>query len=164
MRSVHNHKAYWAFIGHRVSGLLLAIFLPFHFLALGLALSCSALVGYALSAQKPKISKPVPTVPRPMAPLPPAVLDDTLAIGGEDINARMKNTRMTVEVKVNGQGPYRFLVDSGADTSVVGWRIARDLQLPLARPVTLHGMTGSAVVDRVKVAELQLGSSLVHEL
>jgi predicted aspartyl protease len=135
-----------------------------HGLALGLALSCSALAGYAVSAQKPKISKPVPTVPRPMAPLPPAVLDDTLAIGGEDINARKVNTRMTVEVMVNGQGPYRFLVDSGADTSVVGWRIARDLQLPLARPVTLHGMTGSAVVDRVKVAELQLGSSLVHEL
>ena len=67
-----------------------------HGLVLGLALSCSALAGHAVSAQKPKISKPVPTVPRPMAPLPPAMLDDTLAIGGEDINARMKNTRMTV--------------------------------------------------------------------
>lgn len=42
MRAVHNHKAYWAFIGHRVSGLLLAIFLPFHFLALGLALEGAA--------------------------------------------------------------------------------------------------------------------------
>ncbi|MBV6306770.1 succinate dehydrogenase [Candidimonas humi] len=42
MKSVHNHKAYWAFIGHRVSGLLLAIFLPFHFLALGLALEGAA--------------------------------------------------------------------------------------------------------------------------
>ncbi|HEY0697528.1 MAG TPA: retroviral-like aspartic protease family protein, partial [Micromonospora sp.] len=99
-----------------------------------------------------------------MPPLPPAVLDDTLAIGGEDINARKVNTRMTVEVKVNGRGPYRFLVDSGADTSVVGLRIARDLQLPLATPVTLHSMTGSAVVERVKVDQLQLGSSQIHEL
>ena len=57
-----------------------------------------------------------------------------MAIVGEDINAVRKiNTRMTVEVRVNGRGPYRFLVDSGADTSVVGLRIARDLQLPLGK-------------------------------
>ncbi|HET9398849.1 MAG TPA: retropepsin-like aspartic protease, partial [Sphingomicrobium sp.] len=133
-------------------------------LVAALALTCSALAGHAAPAQKPKIFKPVPTDPRPMAPLPPAVLDDTLAIGGEDINARKVNTRMTVEVKVNGRGPYRFLVDSGADTSVVGLRIAREQLLPLAGPVTLHGMTGSAIVDRVRVDELQLGSSRIHNL
>ena len=132
-------------------------------LALVLALTCAAMAG-DVAAHAPKIPKPVPAEPRPMPPLPPAVLDDALAIGGEDIDARKINTRMTVEVKVNGRGPYRFLVDSGADTSVVGLRIARDLQLPLATPVTLHGMTGSAVVPRVKVDELQLGSSMVQGL
>ncbi len=30
---------YWAFLGHRISGLALAAFLPLHFLALGSALS-----------------------------------------------------------------------------------------------------------------------------
>jgi hypothetical protein len=132
---------------------------------LALALICSAVAGdVAPAAQKPKVRKPVPAPTTPMAPLPPAVLDDTLAIGGEDINARKINTRMTVEVRVNGRGPYRFLVDSGADTSVVGLRIARDLQLPLARPAVLHGMTASAVVDRVRVEELQLGSSTIYEM
>lgn len=38
MRPVTKHKGYFAFIAHRVSGLLLAIFLPVHFLVLGLAL------------------------------------------------------------------------------------------------------------------------------
>lgn len=33
-----NHPAYWAFAVHRVSGLLLTLFLPFHFWALGQAL------------------------------------------------------------------------------------------------------------------------------
>ncbi|SAI07458.1 succinate dehydrogenase cytochrome b-556 subunit [Bordetella ansorpii] len=42
MRSPRNHRGYWAFIGHRVSGLLLAVFLPLHFLALGLALEGAA--------------------------------------------------------------------------------------------------------------------------
>jgi fumarate reductase subunit D len=32
-----NHPAYWAFIVHRVSGLLLSLFLPLHFWALGQA-------------------------------------------------------------------------------------------------------------------------------
>lgn len=38
MSSPRNHRAYWAFLGHRLSGLALAIFLPVHFYALGLAL------------------------------------------------------------------------------------------------------------------------------
>lgn len=39
MRSAPRHHAsYVAFVGHRLSGLALAIFLPLHFLALGLAL------------------------------------------------------------------------------------------------------------------------------
>lgn len=37
-----GHPAYWAFVVHRLSGILLAIFLPLHFLALGQALSGEA--------------------------------------------------------------------------------------------------------------------------
>lgn len=33
-----NHPAYWAFAVHRASGVLLALFLPWHFWALGQAL------------------------------------------------------------------------------------------------------------------------------
>jgi fumarate reductase subunit D len=33
-----NHPAYWAFAVHRVSGILLALYLPVHFWVLGLAL------------------------------------------------------------------------------------------------------------------------------
>jgi len=132
-------------------------------LAIGLALS--ALAGDAsVAAQTPKIAKPVLVPPKEMPPLPPAVIDNQLLIGGEDINAKKDNTRMTVEVRVNGRGPYQFLVDSGADTSVVGLRIAADLQLPLGTPTVLHGTTASAVVGRVLVDELQLGSSKIRNL
>jgi fumarate reductase subunit D len=37
-----NHPAYWAFLVHRLSGLLLALFLPLHFWALGQALQGEA--------------------------------------------------------------------------------------------------------------------------
>jgi fumarate reductase subunit D len=43
MKPHRNHRAYWAFLGHRLSGLALAVFLPFHFLALGLAVEAAAL-------------------------------------------------------------------------------------------------------------------------
>lgn len=99
-----------------------------------------------------------------MPPLPPAQLDDTLLIGGDDVNARKIRTRMTAEVQVNGKGPYRFVVDSGADTSVIGASIARTLQLPAGRPVTLHAMTDSSQVQRVLVDELNLGQSIVPDL
>lgn len=39
MRPHARHKGYAAFLGHRLSGLALALFLPFHFMALGLALN-----------------------------------------------------------------------------------------------------------------------------
>ena len=134
-------------------------------LAPAFALTCSAMTSDAVGeAPAPEISRPVPVPPRPMPALPPAVLDNNLLIGGDDINARKENTRMTVEVRVNGRGPYQFLVDSGADTSVVGLRIAQDLRLPVGTPAILHATTASARVDRVLVDELQLGSSFIHNL
>ena len=36
------HPAYWAFVVHRISGVLLALFLPLHFWALGEALQGAA--------------------------------------------------------------------------------------------------------------------------
>jgi len=39
MKGYRRHRGYLAFIGHRISGLLLAIFLPIHFYVLGLALN-----------------------------------------------------------------------------------------------------------------------------
>jgi hypothetical protein len=136
-------------------------------LVLALAVTCSAVIGSAgATAQAPRINRPRPAPPSPstMPPLPPADIDNKLAIGGDDINARKVETRMTVDVHVNGRGPYHFVVDSGADTSAVGLRVAHDLQLPLGTPVILNGMTDRNIVDRVKVATLTLGPSTIGEL
>ena len=93
-----------------------------------------------------------------------AQIDNTLAIGGEDIDARKVRSRMTVGVAVNGTGPYRFVVDSGADTSVVGERLANALKLQPGSRVLLNGITDSAWVDRVKVDELTVGPTSVWDL
>jgi hypothetical protein len=140
---------------------------PRRVLILALALTCSAVTGSAMAAdQAPHISKPrpAPLGPSTMPPLPPAVIDNTLAIGGDDVKARKVESRMTVDVAVNGRGPYHFVVDSGADTSAVGLRVAHDLQLPLGTPVILNAVTDRNIVDRVKVDQLTLGPSTIRNL
>ena len=120
----------------------------------------------AAAAEPPRIRKPqpAPDTPPDVPPLPPAFFDPNLAVGGEDVKARKVETRLTVQVLVNGSGPYNFIVDSGADTSVVGLRIARSLQLPLGTPAILNSMTARNIVDRVKVEHLTLGPSVIRDL
>ena len=120
----------------------------------------------AAAVEPPRIRKPqpAPDTPPDVPPLPPAFFDPNLAVGGEDVKARKVETRLTVQVLVNGSGPYNFIVDSGADTSVVGLRIARSLQLPLGTPAILNSMTARNIVDRVKVDHLTLGPSVIRDL
>ncbi|MDG5749244.1 retroviral-like aspartic protease family protein [Qipengyuania sp. XHP0207] len=99
-----------------------------------------------------------------MPDLPPAQFDEQLSIGGEQIDARKLRSRMTVNVEINGRGPYKFVVDSGADTSAVGSALAGKLALPEGDRALLHGITESKVVDRVWVDELQLGPTVTTDL
>jgi hypothetical protein len=128
-------------------------------LAFGLMLSAAA-------GAPPKIAKPrpAPDIPANVPPLPPAEFDKKLAVGGDDVKAKKVDTRLSVEVSVNGTGPYRFIVDSGADTSAVGLRIAHDLELPLGTTAILNGTTSRDIVDRVKVAQLTLGPTTISNL
>lgn len=116
--------------------------------------------------EPPRLGKPRPAPPTPpdIPPLPPAIYDPNLAVGGEDVRARKIESRLAVDVRVNGQGPFKFIVDSGADTSAVGLRIARTLELPLGTPVIVNGMTARHIVDRVHVSELTVGPSTIRNL
>lgn len=96
--------------------------------------------------------------------LPEADIDNSLSIGGEEIDGRKLRSRMTVQVELNGTGPYRFIVDSGADTSVVGNRVAEALNLPPGQSTTLGGITEIKQVNQVLVDSLKLGPTTVTDL
>lgn len=100
-------------------------------------------------------------LPEPEPTIPPATLDPGLEVAGESLAARQLRSRLFVDVRVNGQGPYRFLVDSGADRSVIGRRLALALALPSAGIAKLHSVAGATQVDTVHVDRLTLGSSTV---
>jgi hypothetical protein len=130
-------------------------------LALGLIV-----LGLASEVSATPQPETTPALPAPNgpSPLPPATIDNSLAVGGDDIMARKVDTRLGVDVAVNGHGPYRFIVDSGADTSAIGLRVADDLQLPTGDPAILNGMTSRTIVQRVKVNTLTLGPTTVRNL
>jgi predicted aspartyl protease len=135
------------------------------FVATGRKAACGMLLAvFATSASAPGDTPRKPAAQPRLPPLPPAVIDNTLAVGGADIAARKVSTRMTVAAHIDGHGPFRFVVDSGADSSALSLRTAQSLRLAAGTPVMLHGMTASSIVDRVMVAELGLGQSLIRDL
>lgn len=65
--------------------------------------------------------------------------------------------RLTVETYINGLGPYPFIVDTGANSSVISTELADELKLERQGQTVLHHVAGSAVVDRVTVRSLKVG-------
>ncbi|MFZ4687658.1 MAG: aspartyl protease family protein [Polymorphobacter sp.] len=97
--------------------------------------------------------------PEPLLKIPPASIDNTLEVVGENLEAEERRSRLFVDVRVNGRGPYSFLVDSGADRSVIGAALAERLALPKDSVVKVRGMSGSSDVASVFIETLRIGSS-----
>ena len=75
----------------------------------------------------------------------------------EDV--RFKNDqedRMTVPVKLGGAGPYRFLVDTGADRTAVSRDIVARLKLVSAGGVQLHSISGVSSVGTARIDNVQV--------
>ncbi len=98
------------------------------------------------------ITPPVAPVPAVAEP-PPFFLDTALD----------PNDRMTVEVFINGQGPFAFVVDTGADRSTVSSTLAAKLGLQPGRDVMLHGVGGSALTPTAKVPLMVAGDSRMKD-
>jgi len=87
------------------------------------------------------------TAPAPAAPGTPA----TVQTQEDDAD------RMTVQVRVNGQGPYDFVVDTGAERSAISAELAAELMLPSGPPMVVHGVAGALPTTSVLVDALGVG-------
>lgn len=65
--------------------------------------------------------------------------------------------RMTVSVTVGGRGPYRFIVDTGAERTVISSELARTLGLNSGGDVTLASVSQISRVPSVMIPELEVG-------
>ena len=76
----------------------------------------------------------------------------------EDLAFLMERARMTVPVQIAGTGPHRFIIDTGAQRTVISRELASELGLPRGRTVGLIAMTGRADVGTVLIPSLSVSS------
>jgi predicted aspartyl protease len=86
----------------------------------------------------------------PAAPLADPAGDDLAFLDHED--------RMTVPVQIAGAGPFAFIIDTGAQRSVISRQLAARLGLPPGPRVRLTAITGTSAVDTVVIPSLSVSS------
>lgn len=72
--------------------------------------------------------------------------------------------RMTVPVQIGSHGPFRFLIDTGSERTVLSRQIATGIGLPIAGNGTVVGVAGSQAVELVDVDEISLGKRTYYTL
>ena len=65
--------------------------------------------------------------------------------------------RMTVPVSIEGNGPFSFVIDTGAERTVISRKVADNLALEGEEPAQLMSIAGISMVDMVYVPRLTLG-------
>jgi len=107
---------------------------------------------------------PAPPATQPSVP-PAATPTDAVASTDETgplyatPSRRDRAGRIVAPVQINGRGPFRFILDTGANRSAISAETAEQLGLEVEfdAPMGVHGVTGSSVLPSVMVASLRAG-------
>lgn len=86
-------------------------------------------------------------------PKPPALPDAAARLEAAFDDAK----RMVVPVYINGHGPFGFVVDTGANRSVVATEVAALCNLPSAGQAEVHGIAGAEPANLAAVRRLGVG-------
>ncbi len=92
-------------------------------------------------------SAPETTTATPPAPVP---APDLLSLGSAD-------SRMTVPVSIGVSGPYHFVIDTGAERTVVSRELATTLKLAEGRRVRVTTMAGTSELGTYRLPLLRTG-------
>jgi hypothetical protein len=76
----------------------------------------------------------------------------------ENIAIEMLGAHIVASVKVNGRGPYRFFLDTGAGATCIDEKTAQEQGLESVGAIKAEGVAGSITVSYVRVDSLALGS------
>lgn len=75
-----------------------------------------------------------------------------LATGGSGANL------LTIAVEINGKGPFHFVVDTGADRTVIADDVARQLGLAAGNPVMVEGVVRTVRADTARIQKAAVGA------
>lgn len=71
--------------------------------------------------------------------------------------------RIWAPVRINGKGPFRLVLDTGASHSALIAQTAEKLGVPLnERPMRLYGVTGTAMVPSIHADSMEVGDLLIQ--
>ena len=108
-----------------------------------------------LQAQGPPAPRASTPAAAPAVPVPPTPdADDDLYAAPTRAD---RSGRIVAAVRVNDRGPYRFILDTGANASALSPRVVEELALPAVEGVEVHGVTGTAVLSAVRVESMKAG-------
>ena len=88
----------------------------------------------------------------------PATTVDVLSIRTD------QHDRMTVPVHIADKGPFRFLIDTGAQNTVLSIALASQLSLRPSKKANLIGIAGTQEVDTVMIDQIDLGQRSFYSL
>ena len=126
---------------------------------------CAGTVAGAASATAADSAPPLSSIP---APAPVVPLDEIQVEAPEPRyvapTLRDRIGRIWAPVLINGKGPFRLVLDTGASRSAVTADVAQALGIPLddSAAVLLHGVTGSATVPTIRVENLLVGDLQIN--
>jgi len=131
-----------------------------------LTAATALLIGISSPALSQGLQTDRPETPAPAAETPPGV-EEVLVTAPEPRyvapTTRDRIGRIWAPVLINGRGPYRLVLDTGASRPAVTRAVVDELGLPIKTDaVRLRGATGSAVVSAVRVKTLEIGELLIE--
>jgi predicted aspartyl protease len=126
-----------------------------------MALRFVGIAAMALAASTPGAAQnSAPVAPSASAP---ARIDTTTQT--EDVRFRSDSgDRMTVPVRLSGMGPYRFLIDTGADRTAISAELASRLNYAPGEVAALHSIAGVSRISTALVPSLQLTRKEVRNI
>ncbi|KMS54757.1 peptidase A2 [Novosphingobium barchaimii LL02] len=74
------------------------------------------------------------------------------------------HARMTIDVEVHGLGPYRFLIDTGSQRTVVSTALAVTLGLSMGPQVRVVGIAGVHDVATAQIDSIDIGPRSFYDL
>ncbi len=90
----------------------------------------------------------------------------TIAAQTTTVRAPMKKVSgiEVVQVSMNGRGPYAFVLDTGANVTLVKRKLLEDLKIPTAGPVTIAASLGDSQHQRADLERITLAGLDVEHM
>jgi predicted aspartyl protease len=94
-----------------------------------------------------------------------ASVDPASDASGHEIATREDgNDRMTVGVRIDGRGPFAFVVDTGAERTVISTELAGQLRLAPAAAARLLTLSEISTVPTVMIPTLTVSKSVIEQI